>query len=140
MGTIAHAYESGGLSAREGIFCSLVQLARIDGKVAAEEAAMLDRIAQRLALTPELAREIMKNPEDYPMIPPYSKEERYERMILFVQMTRVDGVVSSEELAFMTRYGIALGFDENQIESIENDILAKLQEGLTAEEVLNTLL
>lgn len=140
MGTIAHAYESGGHTAREGIFSNLVQLARIDGKVDPKEAAMLERIAQRLSLTPEQARDIMKNPEDYPMVPPVEKEERFERMIQFVQMTRVDGNVSPEELAMMTRYGVALGFDEHQIDAIESEILRKLQEGLSSEEVLRSML
>lgn len=140
MGTIAHAYGSGGQSAKEGIFSNLVQLARVDGKVDPEEAALLVSIAQRLSLTPEQAREIMNHPDEYPMIPPVEKEDRFERMIQFVQMTRVDGEVSPEEIAMMTRYGVALGFDEKHIEEIENDILTKLQDGLSPEEVLKTLM
>jgi uncharacterized tellurite resistance protein B-like protein len=140
MGTIAHAYESGGHTEKEGIFSNLVQLARVDGKIDQEEATLLARIAQRLSLTPEQARDIMRNPEDYPMVPPVAKEDRFERMIQFVQMTRVDGEVSPEELSMMTRYGVALGFDEEKVESIENDILEKLQGGMSADEVLKSLL
>ena len=58
MGTIAHAFESGEQSAKGGIFSNLVTLTRIDGKVDESEKLMLVRVAQKLSLTKEQAKEI----------------------------------------------------------------------------------
>ena len=107
MGTIADAYESGGQKAKEGTFSNLVMLARVDGKVDEAEIALLERVAQRLSLSPDQAKEIMNHPEDHPMIPPAEKEERFERMIQFIQMAFIDGVVDSKEQSLITKYGVA---------------------------------
>lgn len=140
MGTIAHAYESGGQKAKEGIFSNLVTLARVDGHVDASESALLERIAQRLSITPEVAKEIMKHPDEYPMIPPVEKEERFERLIQFIQMTFVDGVVDTAEQKLVAKYGIALGFNDDDAHVYSETILRKIKEGEDSESILKFLM
>ena len=85
MGTIAQLFESGKKSADKGLFNNLIMLARVDGKIDDAEVKLLTRIAKRLSLTNEQVSEIIENPNSYPMVPPVSKEERYERFILFIK-------------------------------------------------------
>ena len=82
MGTIAQRFESGQQKANEGHFKNLVMLARVNGKVEESEKQLLARIAKRLSLTAEQVNEILDNPDNYPMIPPSSLEERIEQEVV----------------------------------------------------------
>ncbi|MEJ6582422.1 MAG: hypothetical protein QNL61_01335 [Crocinitomicaceae bacterium] len=137
MGTIAEQFESGAKKASKGHFNNLIMLARVDGKIDIEEKGLLGRIASRLSLTDDQVQEILDHPENYPMIPPSNKEERFERFIQFVQMMLVDGHVVPSEEKLIGKYGIALGFVESEIPVHEAKIVKHLNEGLTRHEVLD---
>lgn len=139
MGTIAQRFESGEQKSNEGHFKNLVMLARVDGKIDMEEKGLLNRIAKRLSLTQEQVQEILDHPENYPMVPPVSLEERKERFIQFVQMILVDGFVESSEEELIAKYGIALGFKEDEIETYEARIVMLLKQGLDRTQVLEQL-
>lgn len=136
MGTIAQQFESGEQKANEGHFKNLIMLARVDGKIDMEEKGLLERIAKRLSLTQEQVQEILDHPENYPMVPPSNKEERFERFIQFVQMILVDGHVAPSEERLIAKYGIALGFLEDEIQIHETKIVQLLKDGMNRSEVL----
>jgi len=137
MGTIAQQFESGEQTANKGHFKNLIMLARVDGKIDIEEKGLLTRIAKRLALTQDQVQEILDHPENYPMVPPSSLEERIERFIQFVQMILVDGHVEPSEEKLIAKYGIALGFNEDQVQDYEAKIVAHLKEGMDRSEILD---
>jgi uncharacterized tellurite resistance protein B-like protein len=140
MGSIAQFFESGEQSSQKGHFRNLVMLARVDGAVGEEELALLMRIAKRLSLTEEQVIEIRNDKNNYPMVPPSGKEERYERLINLVKMTFVDGEVITEEEKLVRRYAYALGFDQEQFETIYPKILELVIGGKTRDEILETLM
>ena len=140
MGTIAQIFESGERSADKGIFNNLVMLARVDGEVAETEQNLLKRIASRLSLTDEQVQEIMEHPGSYPMVPPSSKEERYERFIQFVEMICIDGVIDPAEENLASKYGIALGFDSDAINSIEKAVIEHFKAGKSHDEIMEAIL
>jgi hypothetical protein len=139
MGTIAQRFESGEQKANEGHFKNLIMLARVDGKINIEEKKLLERIAKRLSLTQEQVQEILDHPENYPMIPPVSLEERIERFIQFVQMVLVDEFVESSEEQLIGKYGIALGFNQDEVETYEARIVMLVKQGLDRSEILEQL-
>jgi uncharacterized tellurite resistance protein B-like protein len=136
MGTIAQIFESGERSAQKGLFNNLVMLARVDGKVDESELNLLNRIASRLALTDEQMQEIMNHPEAYPMVPPVSKEDRYDRFIQFVEMICADGSIDPSERKLVGKYAIALGFESDEIDTLEDEIIAHFESGKTRNQVL----
>jgi len=140
MGTIAQIFESGERSADKGIFNNLVMLARVDGEVATSEQNLLKRIAKRLALTDEQVKEIMDHPSSYPMVPPSTKEERFERFIQFVEMICIDGVVDPAEEKLANKYGIALGFESDDLAGIESTIIDFFKAGKTRNEILEEMI
>jgi len=140
MGTIAQQFESGEQSAKKGLFNNLVMLARIDGKVEQSELNLLGRIASNLSLTEEQVNEIINHPDQYPMVPPVSKEDRYERFIQFVEMICIDGVVDPTEDYLANKYGLALGFHSDEIASIESTIIAEFKAGKSREDILDMYL
>lgn len=140
MGTIAHAFESGGHTAKEGMFSNLVLLSRVDGKVDPSEIALLEKIARKLSLTKEQASDIMENPEDYRMIPPAAKTERIEQFIIFIQMTCADGEIDAKELKMIHKYGIALGFKDEEVEEYMDEIIAQTQAGNDMDTIYNNII
>ena len=115
-------------------------LARVDGKVDERELKLLSRIAKKLSLTPEQVTEVLENPEDYPMIPPVSRLERCERFIQFVEMTNVDGHIDPNEESLIGKYGIALGFKEDEINIIEPVVIQEVKGNKESEEIMAMIL
>tara|TARA_B110000285_G_scaffold166292_1_gene185810 strand:+ start:14722 stop:15144 length:423 start_codon:yes stop_codon:yes gene_type:complete len=140
MGTIAQLFESGKKAADKGLFNNLVMLARVDGEIDDAEVKLLTRIAKRLSLTKEQVTEIIEHPNSYPMVPPSSKEDRYERFILFIQMVVVDGDADIEEEKLVTKYGVSLGFTEGQLEDLEPKILKLAKAGIIRSEILDQVM
>ena len=140
MGTIAHRFETGEQSSQKGHFRNLIMLARIDGNVADEEKDLLARISRRLSLTDEQVKEVMDDSNSYPMIPPVSREERYERLIQLVQMVCVDGIVDQKEDILVHRYGIALGFTQERLDEKYPIILDKVKNGMDRNDILDVIL
>ena len=140
MGTIAQQFESGEQSSKKGLFNNLVMLARIDGKVEQSELNLLGRIASRLSLTEEQVNKIIEHPDAYPMIPPSTKEDRYERFIQFVEMICIDGVVDPTEEFLANKYGLALGFTSEEITKIEAEIIEHIKAGKERSEILDLYL
>ena len=140
MGTIAQLFESGKKAADKGLFNNLVMLARVDAAIDDAEVKLLTRIAKRLSLTNEQVSEIIEHPESYPMVPPVSKEERYERFILFIQMVVIDGDVDPKEQKLLVKYGLSLGFKQSQIEELEPRILKLAKAGIVRSEILEQVL
>jgi uncharacterized tellurite resistance protein B-like protein len=140
MGTIAQLFESGEKSADKGYFNNLVMLARVDGKIDTAEINLLTRIATRLGLTSEQVKEIIEHSDQYPMVPPVSREERYERFIQFVKMIFADGKVDASEEKLVSKYGTALGMTEERIKEKYPIILEKVKAGISRQEILEQVL
>jgi uncharacterized tellurite resistance protein B-like protein len=140
MKNIANLFESGEQSRQKGHFMNLVMLARIDGDISRLENQLLLRIARRLSLTDEQVKEIIDHPEDYPMIPPVSREERYERFIQLIQLLVADGQADKEEEQLVKRFGVALGFTPERIDEKFPVILEHLRKGMTRESVLEAVM
>lgn len=140
MGTIAELFESGERSADKGYFNNLVTLARIDGKIDTVEVNLLSRVAVRLGLTSEQVKEIIDHSDQYPMVPPVSREERYERFIQFVNMICVDGTVDASEEKLVSKFGTVLGMTEEQITEFYPIILDKVKEGVSRQDILEEIL
>lgn len=136
MGTLAHAFESGEQSSQKGHFRNLVLLARLDGEVSHSERLLLEKIANRLSITPEQVKVISDNPSDYPMIPPVSREERYERLISFVQMALSDGMINEIEENVLHKLAIQLGFTEERVNEKLPVIEQLAKEGKDRSEIL----
>lgn len=140
MGTLAQIFESGEQTSQKGHFRNLVLIARFDGKILESENALLKRIAQKLALTDEQVKEILEHSENYPVIPPYSVEERYERYVQLLQMALIDGVMSHEEESYVKKLGAALGFSDEVLELKTKLIIEKIKSGINRDEILESIL
>lgn len=140
MSSLAHLFESGEQARQKGHFLNLVLLARVDGTVSVYENQLLQRIARRLSLTDEQVAEICNHPEDYPMIPPVTREERYERFIQLIQLLVADGHSDKQEEALVKKLGVALGFTPDKIDEKFPIILEHLRKGMTRDDVIQAVM
>lgn len=139
MSSLATLFESGERKNHKGHFRNLVLLARIDGKLDRSENDLLHKIALKLSLTDEQIQEIISNPDDFPSIPPSSREERYERFIQLIQVMGVDGRVDEKEILFVKRIGIEMGFTAERIDEKFPIIVSHLRNGMNREEVFRAV-
>lgn len=140
MSTLAQLFESGEQQAKAGHFRNLIMLARLEDGIDAGEQALLNRMARRLSLTDDQVKDILENGDNYPMIPPFTREDRYERFVRFVQMVLVDGSVSAAEKNLVIKCGVALGMDENKVEDQFNATIKMWLNGMDASEIIEELM
>lgn len=140
MSSLAHYYDSGEQSRNKGHFLNLVMLARVDGTVSWQENQLLQRVARKLSLTDEQVEEICTHPNDYPMIPPVTREERYERFIQLIQLLVADGQSDRQEEKLVKRLGVALGFTPEKIDEKFPIILEHLRKGMTRDDVIRAVM
>lgn len=140
MGTIAHLFETGEQSALKGHFRNLVMLARVDGKIDPSEQKLLTRLSSYLSLSDEDVKSICNDEENYPLFPPVSKEERFERLIQLIEMVNTDGEIDHVERKLIDKYSIALGVDVHESEKITSDIISKFKNGMNKDEILSSIL
>ncbi|MFA7273835.1 MAG: TerB family tellurite resistance protein [Crocinitomicaceae bacterium] len=140
MGSIAKRFETGEQAAQKGHFKNLILLARIDGEINSSEKKLLHTIARRLSLTDAEVKEILEDETNYPMMPPLSREDRYERFIQFVEMIVADGEIHSQEDKMIRAFGIALGFTPERLNEKYPIILTKLNQEIAREVILESIL
>jgi uncharacterized tellurite resistance protein B-like protein len=140
MGSIARRFETGEQAAQKGHFKNLVLLARIDGEINSFEKTLLQTIARRLSLTDNEVKEILEDETNYPMMPPLSREERYERFIQFVEMIMADGEIHTKEDKLIRSFGIALGFTVERVNEKYPVILSQLNQEIARDVILENIL
>lgn len=99
----------------KGHFSAIVRVALADGNTTPEEQAFLDKLATRLEISPEEYREILKNPMNYEINPPYLYVERLERLYDLGRMVHVDHHLGDKQEQLLVRLGLALGFTPGNV-------------------------
>ena len=108
--SIFEAYESGKHESKVLHFAAIVKLAIIDGPINPEEETVLKRLAIKLDVSEEEVKPILKNPGKYHLMPPYSLEERIERLHDLCKIIYADHEIDEEERKLIFKYAIGLGF------------------------------
>ncbi|KPM32272.1 Hypothetical protein I595_1922 [Croceitalea dokdonensis DOKDO 023] len=91
-------------------FATLASLAAVDGEINPEEKAILDKFAFKLNITDAEYKEVMKKDNKYPIQTPHSGEKRLKRLFEFFQMAFADKSVGEDQMRFIERYAIGLGY------------------------------
>jgi len=116
-------FKKGHQTRNKAHFASIASMALADGKIADEEQELLQSLATKLGVNKVDVESILKNPEQYPLMPSNSAEERLERIHDLFDMIFSDHEISVKELVLIKRYAIGLGYnpiDANEL--IKNSI------------------
>lgn len=97
----------------KGHFASIVRVALANGHFSPEEKAFLDELAIRLEISDDDYAKILKNPESYPVNPPYLETNRIERLYDLARMVYVNHVLGPKQKEILKKFAVALGFSTN---------------------------
>jgi uncharacterized tellurite resistance protein B-like protein len=123
--SISDIYETGEHQGNISHFAAISKLAAIDGPINADESKVLKKLAFKLGVSDQEVKSILKNPKKFPLIPPYSLEERIERLQDLCGIIFADHEIDQEERELIHKYAIGLGFTaERAKEEIKKGILA----------------
>lgn len=99
-------------------FSAILNIALIDGELNSDEQKIINRFVKKLDITEEEYKEVLKNPNKYPIIPQNSIDDRLERLLDLFKIIFSDHKIDKEERDLVLRYAIQLGFNEQSAISI----------------------
>lgn len=116
--TIADAFETSRHRNNMAHFTAIVKLATIDGAINSEEEKIIRGFANKLEIDPEEYKNILKHPENYPIMPINSREERLKHLYDLFKMIYADHEIDAPEKKLIVKYAIGLGVPLNKAEAI----------------------
>jgi len=108
--SISDLYPTGLHEQNVGHFATIVRLALLDNTIDDKEYNLLNRLSKRLDISKSEFKAIIKNPENYPVNPPVSQEERIERLYDLTKMMFLDKNPTIDKTSIMDRIAVGLGF------------------------------
>lgn len=106
-------YDASFVDRNSGHFASIVRVALANGHFSEEEKKFLDVLANKLDISEEEYKKILRNPESYPINPPYLEIQRIERLYDLARMVYVDHILGPKQKEILKKFTIGLGFTEN---------------------------
>lgn len=118
-------YDSGFKERNKGHFASIVRVAYNDGDVTQEELDFINDLAEKLDISEEDYIAILKNPNNYPVNPPYLQEQRIERLYDLARMVFINHILGPKQKQTLRKFTSALGFS-GDINAITDKALSLL--------------
>lgn len=116
--TIIKAFESGRQHRNISHFAAIARMAAVDGSVNEHEKELLLRFAYKLDIDEADFKEIIKNPDNYPLDPILSREERLECLHDLFRMIFIDHTIDKEEERLINKYAIGLGCSPHRAKEV----------------------
>lgn len=137
--SIEELFETGERKQDRSHFRNMVLIAKADGVITEDERNLLHKMGNSLSLSEEQVAEIIKNPNKLSIVPPVSREERFEQMIELVRVVQVDGKIDDKEMDVLSRVAVGIGYEDLDDVDVES-ILAMIIRGEDTETILGDLL
>ena len=104
-------------------FASIVKVALTDGNLTDGEEKLLKRLAMRFHILEDKYKEILENPEKYPVLTPHSYDDRIEHLYDLAKMVYADDEVSGDEVGVLNKICVGLGFPLDNFEKVANEAI-----------------
>jgi hypothetical protein len=136
--SIADLFETGERKQDIGQFKNMVLLANADGHLDDKEILILNKIGLGIGLTFTQIGNIMDNPGSYNVIPPVSKDDRFEHMIDLIRVMHVDGIDDEKELNLLEKFAVQIGYKSLEDVDIES-VIALIERGEDNDTIITEL-
>lgn len=136
--SIADLYQTGERKQDMGHFRNLVLLAQVDGTIDDTELVLLNKIGQRIGLSYTQIGTILDDPKGFNVMPPVSKDERYENMIDLIRMVVADSIIDEKEIALLERFAVQIGYRDLEDIDLES-IVALIKRGEDNDTIITEL-
>jgi len=104
-------------------FASIVKMALSDDVITKGEQKFLDRLANKLNISEDDYKKILKDYESHPINAPVSYDERLERLYDLAQMVWADKIRRKNEVKLLRKFCVALGFHAVNVKYISKKAL-----------------
>jgi uncharacterized tellurite resistance protein B-like protein len=109
--------------ANKGHFSAIVRVAHAGGNITEQEQKFLDKLAVDLEISDEEYKEILKDPNKYPINAPYLYIERLEALYKLARIVHRDHQLGDLQEHLMVKFALALGFTPGNVNYIVNKAL-----------------
>ncbi len=103
---------------KETHVANLIALAKADGVLHAHELIFIQGIALRMGVDGQAFQRIVKYPDIVPQRIPESESDRIRQLGEMLALMHIDFNADKEELAFVERVGVRLGFTNTQVHKL----------------------
>lgn len=107
-----------------------------DGKIAAEELAMLGAIGKRLGITRKMLAEILDNPPKDNFAVPEDDKEKIAQLMDVVAMMAIDGNIDPNEMCVCRTIAVIFGYNSEIIDNVVDCIADSIKNGHDREQVI----
>jgi len=136
--SLADLYQTGERKQDMGHFRNLVLLAQVDGTIHDTELLLLNKVGQRIGLSYTQIGNILDHPKEFNVMPPVSKDERYENMIDLIRMVVADSIIDKKETAMLERFAVQIGYKDIEDIDVES-IVALINRGEDNDTIITEL-
>lgn len=126
-------FDSGFRKRNQDHFAAIVRVAMSDGIISGEEKAFLDQLADKLHISDEDYKIILKDYLTHPINPPSSYDARLERLYDLARMVYADYHLGERQTAMLERLGIGLGFTPANVSYVVDKALKLVRAGVVLE-------
>lgn len=126
-------YDSGFKDRNRGHFAAIARVAYNDGVYTTKEREFIDALAHKLDISEEDYKAILKDPNGYPVNPPYLQDQRIERLYDLARMVFINHILGPDQKSTLRKFTSALGFSGN-IQLITDKALSLLVMEYTLED------
>lgn len=113
-------FKRGDQTRNVGHFACIVKLALADNVISVGEQKVLDRMAIQLNISDKLRKKVLKNPDNFPIDPPVSFENRIECLFNLTSMVLADDEAIEKERDILIKVAVGLGFPTKNSDKIAN--------------------
>lgn len=117
-------------------YIHLIQVSRIDGKIAPSELELLHKEGKKFGLTDPEIDKLITAESSHPYHAPYSLHEKFEHLYNIAEMILADEIITPGEKKLIKKFAIEAGFEDKKIDSL----IDLLFEGIKNKENEETLL
>lgn len=121
--SISDLYPTGLHQQNIGHFATIVRLSLLDNKINSDEYKLLERLAIRLDITKSEFDAILKTPNNYPINPPVSYDNRMECLYDLTKMLFLDKNPTIDKTSMMDRIAVGLGFPIENVREIVKEAI-----------------
>jgi len=133
--SLLHVFDSQEKRQMKSQVLDLIRIALADGVIDDTEMDYITAFARKFSITQDEINVIIKRPEEFIFHSPVNRIEAVDRMFNLVGAMLADGEIHKNELKLCRFYGISLGFDQEKIDLLINEIIESLQKGEEDEQV-----
>lgn len=120
-------------------FAAIVTIALSDGDINEKEEASLLRFADKLDISEAEYANILKNPGNHPLNPPYTREERLHRIYDLFKIIYADHYIDDAEENLILKYAIGLGCPADRAKAVIQKSIQIFGGGLAFEDYMYLL-